>query len=331
MISVLGIGVLMLLCLALIVKHEVFMRADWPLPPVVMGPLLYLMGGIGAPLLGFMLVITARWLFDPTAGISLRPDGVQSLGGFTHYEIPWDELLEIGRLEVAMSHGKPVPYIGLRVRDVSRIPMGQLTRTNTVANPAHGFHFLINERAFPLPGEAFLRSFYHGHPDERAALGTEAGLARLQAVLAGAQDDPTEECDLPDGIGMPGPMGHLLDADLRQAIEARIAADTPETRRALYQQLLAATCWFPTEGESSAISGTRDEEGRTYLLACTDPMALARVEPHAKSLLALTAGKLCEAALAHRFDGIVINPAGPVGGALTRAEIEALARGQLPE
>lgn len=132
----------------------------------------------------------------------------------------------------------------------------------------------------------------------------------------------------------PNDIDGLLNEDLQQAIEAVTGNDTPASRQKLYQVLLETTFCLPSSGAgegTSQITATQNEAGEMVLAAFSDPVALRRWEPDTNSMLVMPSQKLFELAVENGFDEILINPAGPAGGKLTKPEFARLAQGVIPE
>ena len=131
-----------------------------------------------------------------------------------------------------------------------------------------------------------------------------------------------------------GSDNHLYNEELQRAIEAVTLNNTTATRRALYEVLRSLTYCLPTsgpaEGDTQSLMLTKNEAGEIVLPVFSDPNALHRWEQNPHSMLVLTADKLFELAVANDFDELLINPAGPAGGKLTRLEYRCLAQGILP-
>jgi hypothetical protein len=130
-------------------------------------------------------------------------------------------------------------------------------------------------------------------------------------------------------------MDRLLNEELHQAIEAAAADNTPEHRRRVYQLLLDTEYCVPSaggtgEGESLTITATENSTGERVLIVFTDPCALNRWAPDRPAFAVLRADRLFELVLENGFVQVQINPAGPAGGQLSRAEVESLAQGVIP-
>lgn len=124
-------------------------------------------------------------------------------------------------------------------------------------------------------------------------------------------------------------------------------ADSPEARDSLYEKLLVSNLLLPKPGNPGdpalgaavmlragshlRIVTTRDQAGQQMMIAFTDPGALLAWAPKGSNYIALRAQDAFSVALANNLAGVIINPAGPVGGSLTHREIAMLAEGVLPE
>lgn len=136
-------------------------------------------------------------------------------------------------------------------------------------------------------------------------------------------------------------------SDLTRAMKRVAEADGPETRDALYKQLLLANVLLPKPGDPEdpavgaavmlkggsylRIMTTRNLEGQQVMIAFTDPGALLAWRPEGSNYIALRAQDAFSIALANNLVGVIINPRGPVGGLLTHREIVTLAEGILPK
>jgi len=110
--------------------------------------------------------------------------------------------------------------------------------------------------------------------------------------------------------------------------------DTPENRRALFELLLGATLLAATPEASSAateqgLATTTGEDGPA-LPVFTRIEALRDWRPTGYSPVALTGRTLFETAARYKTAKIEVNPASVPRGWISRAEIEALAHGQVP-
>jgi hypothetical protein len=142
-----------------------------------------------------------------------------------------------------------------------------------------------------------------------------------------------------------------VNAPLVQAMHTMASEDNRETRNRLYEALLASTLIIPTpelpEGlrasadrpAGSALRidmvGFHDRQGRKITPAFTDTDALKTWDPNTPSI-GLKAQALFEMVRGTEFQALVINPFDPIremirpGGIVTRAEIEVLANGIVP-
>ena len=136
---------------------------------------------------------------------------------------------------------------------------------------------------------------------------------------------------------------------LLAAMHAVALADTPENRKTLYTEMLAATFILPTPelpappGEHVAdehttiqLVGIKDQYQRDLVPAFTDDEALRNWDPNTPSI-ALKARAFFEMLLPLPFQEVIINPYDPIrkmlrpGGRVTRGEFECLAKGELPQ
>jgi hypothetical protein len=148
-------------------------------------------------------------------------------------------------------------------------------------------------------------------------------------VSSGRNPEPTYSESLWNPVGT----DRLLNEDLHRAMEAVAKDPTAEHRRRLYEWLAKITYCVPSNNHDAGgltISASRNERGEMVMVAFSDPCALKRWLPNPPEFLAVAAWKLFEIMLENGFAEIVINPAGPAGGKLSRSEVERLARGEIP-
>lgn len=131
----------------------------------------------------------------------------------------------------------------------------------------------------------------------------------------------------------------LVNAELLEDMRALAEEDTPPRRAKLYESLRRARLILPMAERESAPPGLqeevnllieRDEQGAKLLPAFTDLAALRAWNGACPQQAAIAGESLLELALDHEFAALLINPAGPVGGGLTRAEIQMLLEGLTP-
>jgi hypothetical protein len=139
------------------------------------------------------------------------------------------------------------------------------------------------------------------------------------------------------------------NADLLGAISGVIAADTPESRVALYTGLLASDLFLVSmpgensetlpageitlqEGQQLSLATIRDPDGRTFLPAFTDVDRLSNSLPPGEKTryIRINAAAVCKMFLQGEGEGIVINPGQPPSGMISRAEAQVLATGAVP-
>ena len=133
---------------------------------------------------------------------------------------------------------------------------------------------------------------------------------------------------------------HERTADQQASLEVegamrRVAEqDTPENRRALFELLLVATLLAATPDASSAgteqgLATITGEDGPA-LPVFTRIEALLAWRPTGYDPVALTGRTLFETAARYKTAKIEVNPASVPRGWISRAEIDALAQGQVP-
>jgi hypothetical protein len=141
-------------------------------------------------------------------------------------------------------------------------------------------------------------------------------------------------------------------AALHVSIEALLETDTTSTRTRLYQALLEATLLVPLSGLAAGdlqgrwrwlageplieLAVTQEPDGRVTVPVFTSSEAAGRwvgpAQPPADlAVLVLLTGRQAFAlALRAGVTRVIIDPAGPVAGELTMAELAALGAGRLP-
>lgn len=162
---------------------------------------------------------------------------------------------------------------------------------------------------------------------------------------------PRRERSKPSSIPAATPSEGSADgenAPLLNAIAELIQADTPETRNGLYAAMLSCSLYLvsmPTEGDADlgigeitlqegqqlSLATIRDGEGKTYLPAFTDVDRLSRSLPEKGRYVRIPAQSVCKMFLQGDGEGIVINPAQPPTGVITRAEAQVLSTGVAPQ
>jgi hypothetical protein len=136
-----------------------------------------------------------------------------------------------------------------------------------------------------------------------------------------------------ENLWNPEGVDRLLNEDLHCAIAAVAAEPTVENRRKLYELLSKITYCVPSNksgADGLTIVASQNEQGEKVMVAFSDPCALKRWLPNPPAFLAIPAPKLFEIMLHNDFAEVLINPAGPAGGKLSRAEVERLACGEMP-
>jgi hypothetical protein len=130
------------------------------------------------------------------------------------------------------------------------------------------------------------------------------------------------------------------NAELLAAIRSVADRDDAETREAFYAALLGSSLLLPTDpedvGDAAQADGIRlfttppAEDGSWKLLAFTDTEAATAWKSDGVTLTSRPARELFAFAIASSTSAIVLNPAGPAGGELTRREFATLAEGSIP-
>ncbi len=135
----------------------------------------------------------------------------------------------------------------------------------------------------------------------------------------------------------------LIDAMRRVAL-----VDDPDTRKILYKTILKSRFFVPVPGrvdiknlgnnnrvqfekgdQIQLITGV-DPHGRPAILVFTDRDELLKWRPSGSQFVILESQSLFRLAVHNEYQAIIVNPAGPIGGMLSRAEFEMLAEGSIP-
>jgi hypothetical protein len=116
--------------------------------------------------------------------------------------------------------------------------------------------------------------------------------------------------------------------------------DTPQTRQALYEVLSKSTFLVPTAAHPQSLQTgnqilqqdtpvqlvtTQNAQGKPSFLVFTDEKSLLTWKPQGSAYVAMEASNFFPIALENNVASILVNPAGPIGGEITRQEIEFLA------
>lgn len=132
------------------------------------------------------------------------------------------------------------------------------------------------------------------------------------------------------------------NADLGRVMAEMAAGPNMKVRRVLYLELLKATFLLPLPNDPDpSLVGKPlkelqlvthpGEKGEVLWIAFTSRKALHQWRPQFPEAYAAIQGKEVFALAARNgVDQVIINPAGPIGGRITRMELEMLAEGTLP-
>ncbi len=115
----------------------------------------------------------------------------------------------------------------------------------------------------------------------------------------------------------------LGNVELVAAIEAVAANDNQFTRRGLFETLRRAELVLAVEGEELVLAIGEDDE--VYVPAFTDVAAMRAAFPHAYEPRVEPASVVFDLVLGGDCAGLALNPAGPIGGILTRQDVASLA------
>ncbi|MEI8383179.1 MAG: SseB family protein [Planctomycetota bacterium] len=128
------------------------------------------------------------------------------------------------------------------------------------------------------------------------------------------------------------PRDRLLDEDLHSAFEDTMRDGTAESWHRLYSLLSKSTYCVLSSSKDGGfkITATQNERGELVMVTFSDPTAIKRWKPDAPGFVAMTSQNAFQIMLENGFTELSINPAGPVGCKLSRAEVECLSRGEMP-
>jgi hypothetical protein len=112
------------------------------------------------------------------------------------------------------------------------------------------------------------------------------------------------------------------NVELVSAIEAVAARDNQVTRKALFEALKRSQLVLALEGEELVLAIGEDDF--TYVPAYTDVASMRAAFPDAYDPRTEPASVVFELVLGGDCAGLAINPAGPIGGILTREDVESL-------
>lgn len=132
------------------------------------------------------------------------------------------------------------------------------------------------------------------------------------------------------------------NADLERVMAEMAAHPDMKVRRVLYLELLKGTLLLPLPSHLDPPADGKPlkelqlvthpgEKGKVLWLAFTSRRALHQWRPQFPEAYAAIKGQQVFAlAVQNNVDQVIINPSGPVGGRITRMELEMLAEGSLP-
>jgi hypothetical protein len=123
--------------------------------------------------------------------------------------------------------------------------------------------------------------------------------------------------------------------ELLEAMEAMTTAPSEEARRSLHHAVSVASLLVPLEneadGEGASLFVARGDGGAPLFVALTDEDALRAWADGEWPYAVLDGRTVCRFVAEHGADGLVLNPAGPWGGRLSRRDAELVAEGLVPE
>jgi len=175
-----GIVCLTLACLGFVVFADAFADdpGESPWPPRLIGAAGLVFFGLG----GFMF---ARRGWGRRWRVLLTPSAVVIAAGGARTVVPWEAIREVRATEVRSSvRGVAVrePLVGIDLSDPQAIQTGPLERLLLPLNRRLAADLSLPVRTLDIDPRKLYRAlwYYHQHPQDRAELATQAGLARMQ-------------------------------------------------------------------------------------------------------------------------------------------------------
>ncbi len=108
------------------------------------------------------------------------------------------------------------------------------------------------------------------------------------------------------------------------AIRAAAAAGDEESRRELFDALRSCELVLALDKGSEPVKVVGEDQ-RPYVVAFTDVAAMRAAFPTGYKPRVTAAGAVYELVLSGDAGGLALNPAGPVGGILNRADVASIA------
>jgi hypothetical protein len=175
-----AIACLALAMLGFVVFADAF--ADGPGEPL--WPL-RLLGAFGAAFFGLGGVMVARRGWGRRWRMLLSPSALIIAAGGAHTVVPWDAIQRVRATEVRSYVGGVrvgEPLVGIDVSDPQAIQTGRLGRLLLPLNRRLAADLALPVRTMDLDPQLLVAAlrYYRQHPQARAELATDAGLARLQ-------------------------------------------------------------------------------------------------------------------------------------------------------
>ena len=143
-----------------------------------------LIGMVGVVFFGSGLVVGVRRGWGRRRRVLLTPSAVVIAAGGARTLVPWEAIGEVRAIEVT-THvgGTPVrePLLGIDVSEPQAIRTGLLERLLLPLNRHLAADISLPVRTLDIDPPLLFRTlrYYHQHPEDRAELGTRAGLARV--------------------------------------------------------------------------------------------------------------------------------------------------------
>jgi hypothetical protein len=144
-----------------------------------------LVGLVGLVFFGLGGIISARRGWGHRWRLLLTPSAVVILAGGARTVVPWEAIRQVRAAEVT-THVRGVtvrePLVGIDVSDLEAIQSGPLERLLLPLNRRLAADIALPIRTLDIdpPRLSEALRYYHQHPEARAELATQAGVARVQ-------------------------------------------------------------------------------------------------------------------------------------------------------
>ena len=143
--------------------------------------------GVGGLGLGIFLVGKCLpELFSSRRGLAVLPEGVWLRSGQIECFFPWEAIEKVALVKLRLGARRSTLWAGIAVTSVEEVRTVRRWRRWMKRRHARiGWHLLVPPLGVALTSAqiSLLLRIYLLHPDERARIGTAAGLDRLKAAL----------------------------------------------------------------------------------------------------------------------------------------------------